>query len=556
MERGRASESFLVRGGAETAARCEGLESGSGNGKWCRGLRLGMVAKAGGVANPVHNGPHPFAPAIGNDGGAVGRPPPNLPDLPALLPALPAPAPAPVLAAAPSRPRPVRRPPPPLPPPNVARKEKQLVRTRSGCGVIESPLEQRITQNTQVLYHVTDAASARAIEESGVMLRGRSNCLFGSGIYFAKTVDIAARKARSAGAVVTAEVDLGRSYLPEAGDATLGFRKLQEMGFDSVHGRAAPLGPLSFHDEYVVYNADQVRVVSVSVPPEPKADEPESPCGILARCLMLAAVVWLAFDRDRGCVLSGCENGGECEGIVFRTCTCAGLHAGTRCAHHCNVSALLHSVPRPRLSSHSNAVCLLAVLGPWDADKPGGRAPRGSPCRPMLQRCLPLPRQLRRPVLRLQLRPQRHQRRRDLQLHQQLRRRGVWLQLWLARHQQRRCVRLQRQLRRHHVRPPLRKQCHFRRRHRVRVHRRVRWRVLPARWLRQPRQERRKRQLCVPWPLVRGAVPARKLAAAAPAAIPSMLHRVSGEFDAPPPPHTHTPRYTGVFTGRRQVGGG
>eukprot|EP01043_Picozoa_sp_COSAG02_P055178 COSAG02_NODE_6360_length_3624_cov_2.571915_2_plen_527_part_00 len=328
-ERGRASESFLVRGGAERrpGARdsSQARATGSGVGgfasewsprpaAWQTPCTMGRTRSRRRLATMVAPwaAPHRFF--------RLFRP----------------------------RPRPVRRPPPPLPPPNVARKEKQLVRTRSGCGVIESPLEQRITQNTQVLYHVTDAASARAIEESGVMLRGRSNCLFGSGIYFAKTVDIAARKARSAGAVVTAEVDLGRSYLPEAGDATLGFRKLQEMGFDSVHGRAAPLGPLRFHDEYVVYNADQVRVVSVSVPPEPKADEPESPCGILARCLMLAAVVWLAFDVARGCVLSGCENGGECEGIVFRTCTCAGLHAGTRCAHHCNVSALLHSVPRPR----------------------------------------------------------------------------------------------------------------------------------------------------------------------------------------------------------------
>ena len=317
-----------------------------------------MVANAGGAAiNPVHNWPHPLVPAMGND-GAAGHPlrrPPNLP-----APA-PAPAPTPVLAATTPRPRlavaqpPVRGPPPPLPTPNVARKEKQLVRTLSGCGVIDAAaLEHRVTQNTQVLYHVTDAPSARAIEESGVMLRGRSNCLFGSGIYFAKTADIAARKARSSGAVVTAEVDLGRSYLPEAGDATLGFRKLQTMDFDSVHGRAAPLGPLRFHDEYVVYNADQVRVVSVSVPPEPKADEPEPPqslaCDLVPRllaCLMVAAVVWFSFDAAQGCVLSGCENAGECEGFIFRTCTCAGLHAGTRCAHHCNVSAL-HSVARLR----------------------------------------------------------------------------------------------------------------------------------------------------------------------------------------------------------------
>ena len=100
-----------------------------------------------------------------------------------------------------------------------------------------------------------------------------------------------------------------------------------------------------------MYNADQVRVVSVSTPPEPKAEAPSSAapaappqssepwCGILA-CVIFAALFWLAYDAAGGCVLSGCENGGQCEGfLIFRTCTCKGLHAGTRCAHHCNVSA-------------------------------------------------------------------------------------------------------------------------------------------------------------------------------------------------------------------------
>ena len=269
-----------------------------------------MAATAGGVANPVHNWPHPLAPAEGalgrkapdvalpasptdyceacgvakkrqpynccggvscqfagsadaaraatagvlapasGNGGSAGRPrrpPPNLASL-ILPPPGPPLTPPPALAPPPPpRPRPARAPPPPLPTP--VRKEK-LVRTLSGCGVINAAaLERRVTTNTQTLYHVTDAASARTIEESGVMLRGSSNCLFGSGIYFAKTPGIAARKARSAGALVTAEVDLGQSYLPDAGDKSLGFRKLQEMGFDSVHGRAAPLGPLRFHDE-------------------------------------------------------------------------------------------------------------------------------------------------------------------------------------------------------------------------------------------------------------------------------------------------------------------
>ena len=62
-----------------------------------------------------------------------------------------------------------------------------LVRTLSGNSVIDSSrVTQRVTHNTKVLYHVTDANGGRAIAKTGLMLRGNDG-MFGGGIYFAKT---------------------------------------------------------------------------------------------------------------------------------------------------------------------------------------------------------------------------------------------------------------------------------------------------------------------------------------------------------------------------------
>ena len=53
----------------------------------------------------------------------------------------------------------------------------------------------RMRDNTRTLYRVTSADAARKIAKSGMMLRGSPACMFGSGIYFAETPDIAAGKA-------------------------------------------------------------------------------------------------------------------------------------------------------------------------------------------------------------------------------------------------------------------------------------------------------------------------------------------------------------------------
>ena len=147
--------------------------------------------------------------------------------------------------------------------------EETIVRTLSGARAIDkAKVTQRVHHNTKTLYHVTDSAGARAIAQTGMMLRGSGQCMFGSGIYFADSPADAASKAwhgSVSDGLITAEVDLGTCYQPQTSDRELAFRKLRRMGYDSVWARARPLGPMALLDEWIVYNTDQVRVTSIKV---------------------------------------------------------------------------------------------------------------------------------------------------------------------------------------------------------------------------------------------------------------------------------------------------
>ena len=124
-----------------------------------------------------------------------------------------------------------------------------------------------VWKNSKVLYHSTDHESARKIVESGFFLRGSPQCMFGSGIYFAESPEIATFKAwyRRKGAVIEAEVALGRCYQPKSPEKDLTYTKLQSMGYDSVWARPKPDGPMGTSQEWVVYNMNQVRLLSVKV---------------------------------------------------------------------------------------------------------------------------------------------------------------------------------------------------------------------------------------------------------------------------------------------------
>ena len=92
--------------------------------------------------------------------------------------------------------------------------------------------------------------------------------MFGSGIYFAESPEIAEMKAwhgrTGPQGVIEAEVALGRCYEPKHSE-TFTHRALRKKGYDSVWARPQPDGPMGRSQEWVVYNKDQVRLLSVKV---------------------------------------------------------------------------------------------------------------------------------------------------------------------------------------------------------------------------------------------------------------------------------------------------
>eukprot|EP01084_Bolivina_argentea_P088048 158962_1 len=123
------------------------------------------------------------------------------------------------------------------------------------------PKRKTFGKQILTLYHVTDKKAADAISKSGRMIRG-SNGMFGGGIYFAESINSAKYKSEHKGGwVIEARVLVGKTFI--AKDASVGkfdFNKLQSKQCDSVH---APNGSGKGASERVVYNWDQVCIVSV-----------------------------------------------------------------------------------------------------------------------------------------------------------------------------------------------------------------------------------------------------------------------------------------------------
>jgi hypothetical protein len=88
--------------------------------------------------------------------------------------------------------------------------------------------------------------------------------MFGSGIYFAESAEIAYAKAwhKEIGCIIEAEVALGRCYEPQQAESFT-YRKLKSMGYDSVWARTRPDGPMGTSQEWIVYSKYQVRLLSV-----------------------------------------------------------------------------------------------------------------------------------------------------------------------------------------------------------------------------------------------------------------------------------------------------
>ena len=111
---------------------------------------------------------------------------------------------------------------------------------------------------TLELYHMTGESGKDAIIRSGRMLRGQSGA-FGGGIYFADKPSDCLRKAKSQGFLVRAEVRMGTA-LVAAKFKDRSFQGLRSRGCESVYAPSI----FSSGAEYVVYNHDQVKLLSIT----------------------------------------------------------------------------------------------------------------------------------------------------------------------------------------------------------------------------------------------------------------------------------------------------
>lgn len=124
--------------------------------------------------------------------------------------------------------------------------------------VPSSPRMERLMSHQKILYHQTNQQAAEAIKQSRKMKRGSSG-LAGGGIYFTESIHQSHNKARQTGYMVVAKVKLGKpKRIAVSGDSSVTYQKLLAEGYDSV------LIPRANGEEWVVYNWDQVEVLSVT----------------------------------------------------------------------------------------------------------------------------------------------------------------------------------------------------------------------------------------------------------------------------------------------------
>lgn len=124
-------------------------------------------------------------------------------------------------------------------------------------GITKKRRLMHLTKRVEDLYHCTSKRAAKLIKTGGgVMTRGSAG-LAGGGIYFACSKESANRKALHTGQTLLCRVKLGRCLvISKNGDPDINFRDLLEIGYDSV------CIPRTNGTEYVVYNSDQVQIIS------------------------------------------------------------------------------------------------------------------------------------------------------------------------------------------------------------------------------------------------------------------------------------------------------
>jgi hypothetical protein len=136
-----------------------------------------------------------------------------------------------------------------------------LIRRGSGWADEEN---RPYTSEKLVLYHATNREAAIAIARTRQMQPGMGG-LFGPGIYFAETPEIARFKSQhgngSAWAMVTAEVDLGVPLIITGENQTMDLKILRTMGRDSVIGKRHARSAL----EFVVYESSRVKLERIDI---------------------------------------------------------------------------------------------------------------------------------------------------------------------------------------------------------------------------------------------------------------------------------------------------
>jgi uncharacterized membrane protein YgcG len=111
---------------------------------------------------------------------------------------------------------------------------------------------------TRTLFHMTDEDAARLISRSQTFRPGTSG-MFGAGIYFAQSPEDCKGKAHKVGAVLRAEVSLGRSLVCKRAQTHLDARTLEGYSCQSVKGVA----PAVSRDEFAVFDSEQVSDIKV-----------------------------------------------------------------------------------------------------------------------------------------------------------------------------------------------------------------------------------------------------------------------------------------------------
>ena len=113
----------------------------------------------------------------------------------------------------------------------------------------------KVYLGTRIVYHATTYEAAKSILNDMHLVKG-SKGMFGPGIYFAASMEIAKHKSRvCVGAYVICKVDFGYAIVLGSPCKNLTLEDIREYGCDSVMGRSGP----NTNWEFIVYESERTR---------------------------------------------------------------------------------------------------------------------------------------------------------------------------------------------------------------------------------------------------------------------------------------------------------